>query len=87
MSDMSGNPLRITPEDEQNWAEIKKLQARVEELEAEVAKLIDALDKALPAGTWFHLGPYGASPEKEDYEYACEVFREAKKAERVRNGK
>lgn len=50
--------------------------AGVEEVLNQAKKLAHALDKSLPAGTWFHLGPYGSSPEVEDYRNACATLKE-----------
>jgi hypothetical protein len=52
----------------------KKSTLNLEKLKAAV----HALDISLPAGTWFHLGPYGSSPEKSDYDQACKTFQELK---------
>lgn len=37
----------------------------------EVVGMRETLDRILPTATWFHIGPYGATPEIEDYHRAC----------------
>ncbi len=53
------------------------LLSKYDELFNEKEELKNALDKVLPAATWFHLGPYGASPDVEDYNNACKVIQKS----------
>lgn len=54
--------------------ELKEAQ----EAEAQAQKLAEALEKMLLAACWYHEGPYGETPNMEDYKKAKVVYQNYK---------
>ncbi len=83
--DKSGNDIKVdgpvyTCVCGYSWAPIVPLlEYENNRLRALCGELVGALDKTLLAACWFHEGPFGPSPELDDYKSAQQALAKARK--------